>query len=528
MTAARRISRLAVGDVTLKPVEDIYDARRDPLKGTRNERVSDYLPFDSRAGISIQHYFPVDGEYVFKIRIPGLPVGENDPEIDPYQVRIPVKAGLHWGRRDIAARESEGRKRRPRGQGRRCRRSRRRRAPGAVPVDLRLNGARFRRFGSGGCIRQLVIGGPYGTSGRGVTASRSKIFTCEPKTAAERRRARRRFSRRWRAAHSGARSLLPTFSRCSGVACRPRHRVVRAWDSAGARVHAGLARFPLSHRGPPHAGGVYGHRNLLELASRLSFFLWSSIPDEELLDLAIRGRLQQPGGAGPAGPADGGDAALGRSSRTSRGSGSICATCARSPRIRISSPNSTTTCARHFSGRRSSFSRPRSRDDRSVIELLTADYTFLNERLARHYGIPSVYGNQFRRVTYPDRHARRTARARQHPFRHVVSRRERHRCCAASGCSRISSGRLRRRRRPTCPGSWRRPGRQAPPLRASGASTARRTRSVRRATRAWTRLGFALENFDGVGKWRTATMPARRSTRSGRLPDGSSSPDPRG
>ena len=139
MTAARRISRLAIGDVTLKPVEEIYDAKRDPVKGTRNERISDDLPFDSRAGISIQHYFPVDGEYVFKIRIPGAPIGENDAEIDPYQVRIPVKAGLHWvgvtSPRENLKVESEGpaaqRRRRPAGRG------------GGVPqipypVDLRL------------------------------------------------------------------------------------------------------------------------------------------------------------------------------------------------------------------------------------------------------------------------------------------------------------------------------------------------------------------------------------------------------
>ena len=94
---------------TLKPVEDIYDAKRDPVKGTRNERISDDLPFDSRAGISIQHYFPVDGEYVFKIRIPGPPIGENDPEIDPYQVRVPVKAGLHWVGVTLRARTSRSR-----------------------------------------------------------------------------------------------------------------------------------------------------------------------------------------------------------------------------------------------------------------------------------------------------------------------------------------------------------------------------------------------------------------------------------
>src|SRR5687767_13913034 len=146
MTAARRISRLAVGDVTLKPVEDIYDAKRDPIKGTRNERISDTLPFDSRAGISIQHYFPVDGEYIFKIRIPGPPIGENDPEIDPYQVRIPVKAGLHWvgvtSPRENSKVESEGPGARGGGAG--AGRGGGPQVP--YPVDLRLNGARVKRF----------------------------------------------------------------------------------------------------------------------------------------------------------------------------------------------------------------------------------------------------------------------------------------------------------------------------------------------------------------------------------------------
>ena len=187
MTAARRISRLAIGDITLKPVEDIYDAKRDPMKGTRNERISDDLPFDSRAGISVQHYFPVDGEYVFKIRIPGVPIGENDPEIDPYQARIPVKAGLHWvgvtSPRENLKVESEGPGARGGGAGR---------GSGVpqvpYPVDLRLNGARVKRFdvpGGTPDVRQLIIGGPYGTSNRGTTASRSKIFTCTPKTAKE-------------------------------------------------------------------------------------------------------------------------------------------------------------------------------------------------------------------------------------------------------------------------------------------------------------------------------------------------------
>ena len=65
------MSRLAIGDLTSKPIEEIYDAKRDPLKGSRNERLGDDLPFDSRAGISVQHYFPVDAEYEFEIRFLG-------------------------------------------------------------------------------------------------------------------------------------------------------------------------------------------------------------------------------------------------------------------------------------------------------------------------------------------------------------------------------------------------------------------------------------------------------------------------
>src|SRR5688572_30017565 len=189
MTAARRISRLAVGDITLKPVEDIYDAKRDPLKGSRNERISDDLPFDSRAGISVQHYFPVDGEYEFKVRIPGVPVGENDAEIEPYHVRIPVKAGLHWvgvtSPRENLKVESEG-PARGGGGGAGGRGGGVPQVP--YPVDLRLNGARVKRFdvpGGTPDVRQLIIGGPYNAAGRGTTASRAKIFTCAPKSVKE-------------------------------------------------------------------------------------------------------------------------------------------------------------------------------------------------------------------------------------------------------------------------------------------------------------------------------------------------------
>ena len=90
------------------------------------------------------------------------------------------------------------------------------------------------------------------------------------------------------------------------------------------------------------------------------------------------------------------------------------------------------------------------REDRSVLELLTADYTFVNERLAKHYGIPNVYGNHFRRVPVTDGRAARPPRPRQHPDRDVARRIARRRSFAASGSSRTCSAHRRRRRRRTC------------------------------------------------------------------------------
>src|ERR1700730_11763276 len=95
MMAARRVSRFAVGDLTLKPADEIYDAKRDPIKGSRNEQLNDELPFDSRAGMTVAHYFPLDAEYVFKIRIAGAPVDVEELEDAPYDVRVAVPAGLH-------------------------------------------------------------------------------------------------------------------------------------------------------------------------------------------------------------------------------------------------------------------------------------------------------------------------------------------------------------------------------------------------------------------------------------------------
>jgi hypothetical protein len=177
MSAAHKVSRLAVGDLTLKPVEEIYDAKRDPNKGSRNEQLNEDLPFDSRAGMTVEHYFPLDAEYVFKIRFAGVQVGGEEKEIDPYQVRVAVKAGLHTigvtSPRENLKAESDA----PGGGGR----------GGAArvpsPVDLRLNGARLKRFDVPTPtpeVTKLIVGGPYNPTGRGDTPSRRAIFVCSP------------------------------------------------------------------------------------------------------------------------------------------------------------------------------------------------------------------------------------------------------------------------------------------------------------------------------------------------------------
>ena len=111
LSAAHRVSRLAVGDLTMKPAEQIYEAKRDPLKGSRNERLSDDLPFDSRAGIAVSHYFPLDGEYVFKVRVLGVQADGEQTETDPYQLRVAGEGRPAHRRRHVAAREPEGRTR---------------------------------------------------------------------------------------------------------------------------------------------------------------------------------------------------------------------------------------------------------------------------------------------------------------------------------------------------------------------------------------------------------------------------------
>ena len=529
MTAGRRISRLAIGDITLKPVEEFYDAKRDPIKGTRNERISDNLPFDSRAGISIQHYFPVDAEYVFKIRIPGPPIGENDPEIDPYQVRIPVKAGLHWvgvtSPRENLKTESEGPPGRGGGFGGR--------GGGPqipYPVDLRLNGARVKRFdvpGGTPDIRQLIIGGPYGVTGRGTTASRSKIFVCDPKTPKHE--------------PACARTILTTLAR------RAFRRPVTNADvqpllgfyekgRAGADFDAGIQRaleallvapdflFRIEKDPERYTPGKAYPVNDIELASRLSFFLWSSIPDDQLLELAERGRLRNP-------------AVLQQQVQrmlADRKSEALITNFA-GQWLHLRNVETATPDPVIFpfdEALRDAFMKETElfvgsiiREDRSLLDLLTADHTFINERLAEHYGIPRVYGSQFRRVTLTD--PNRRGLLGKGSFLTVTSNPNR--------TSVVLRGKWVLENLLGTPPPP--PPADVPELVAKKDGKAlslraqmeqHRSNAVCAACHArMDPIGFALENFDGVGKWRDEDSGVRIDA-SGKLPDGGEFDGPAG
>ena len=523
MYAARKVSRLAVGDLTIKPIEEIYAAKRDPNKGSRNEQLNDDLPFDSRAGMTVAHYFPLDAEYVFKIRFLGVQAGGDDSEIDPYQYRVAVKAGLHTvgvtSPRENLKAEREAPVAPGGGDGR----------GGTIdipsPVDLRLDGARLRRFdvrAPAPDVATLVIGGPYTATSRGDTASRRAIFVCHPDRPAQE--------------PACARTILATLAR------RAFRRPVTAGDidplysfyerarrggSAAdfeAGIESALEAMLVSpeflfriERDPvdAHADAAYRVSDV-ELASRLSFFLWSTIPDEELLNLAEHDKLHDP-------------AVLDRQVRRMLEDQRSDALVANFVGQWLQLRNVDTVrpdpvifpfdeaLRRSFLIETTLFVSSIFREDRSLLDLLSADYTFVNQRLAEHYGITGVYGSQFRRVTVTDANRRgllgqgSMLTVTSYPNRTSVVQRGKWVLETLLG-------------NPPPPPPPDVPELKAAPhgklLSMREQMQVHRTNAVCAACHArMDPIGFALENYDGVGRWRSEDAGAPIDA-SGTLPDG--------
>jgi mono/diheme cytochrome c family protein len=563
MSAAHKVSRLAVGDLTMKPVEDIYDAKRDPVKATRNEQLNDELPFDSRAGMTVEHYFPLDAEYVFKLRFLGGQQGGPEAEADPYQVRVAVKAGLHTVGVTSPRENLKPERDAPPGPGGEAAG---RAAPGQLPtpVDLRLGGARLKRFDvrvTTPEVTKLIVGGPYEPTGRGDTPSRRKIFVCRPESGRGAARSGRpepvegRPSPRaqesacartilTKLAHQAFRrpvtsaDIDPLYAfyqkgRANGLL---RQGAGEAQGEAESGFESGIQAaleamlvspdflFRIERDSSTARAGEAQRISDVELASRLSFFLWSTIPDPELLDLAERGRLKDPAVL---------EHQVRRMLDDARADALVSNFAGQWLHLRnIETVKPDPVIFPFDEALRQSFLTETAlfvssifREDRSLFDLLSADYTFVNQRLAEHYGIPRVYGSQFRRVTLSDVNRRgllghgSILTVTSYPNRTSVVQRGKW----------ILENLLGTPPPPPPP--------DVPELKAAPHGKVLSMREQMQAHRAnavcaacharMDPIGFALENYDGVGRWRgeEAGSPIDAS---GKLPDGTEFEGPAG
>jgi hypothetical protein len=409
LTAAGNISRLAIGTETA-PTLAVFDAPHDT---SQNDYVEG-LPFGTRGGMLIEHEFPADGEYTFTVKgmtgyftaVLGNVKGEKlEVTVDGKRVHL-----YDWDK-DIATKRGDGGK-----------------SP-AVPIkagfhrvgvafvttsdlpDTGLNKSFQRTMNSPGSISgytfyphvgQVFIEGPFkGTAARD-TQSRSKVFECYPKNASEEAGCARRIittltTKAFRRPATEADIRLMTSFYRSG-----REQGGKFDTGIEAVIQRLLADPDFIYRAeiePARAKAGTAYRiSDLELASRLSFFLWSSIPDMELIGLAAANKLHEPRVLRQQVDRMIADPRSQALVQNFTGQWlNIRGIAASEPVVNLF-PDFDSTLRQAFKREIELFFASIIQEDRSVDELLTADYTFVNERLARHYGIPGIYGPQFRRV----------------------------------------------------------------------------------------------------------------------------------
>jgi hypothetical protein len=521
ITAARLISRLAVGDPGIKPIDEEYMARRDPpgsKNRPRNERVSEDLPFDSRGGVSFRHYFPVDAEYTIRVKLNGL-------NQRPLEMRLPVKAGL---RTVGAAFLRESAKPEAEAPG-----PRRAEDPGApkkhelpAELDLRLDGKRVQRFevpqdDATPQVNSVIVGGPFNVSGPGETPSRSRLFVCRPATAKDE--------------EPCARTILSALGRrafrrsVSDADLRPlmafyrKAREERNFEYGVEKALRALLVSPdflfrIEHDPSGSSPSTPYRITDLELASRLSFFLWSSIPDDLLLDLAEKGKLQDPAIL---------DQQVRRMLKDPRSESLVSNFAGQWLYLRglaqvkpdpDAFPEFDESLRHSFQQETELFFQNILREDGSVVELLDANYTFLNQRLAEHYGIPKIYGSQFRKVALTD--PNRGGLLGQGSILTVTSYPNR--------TSVVQRGKWILENLLGAPPPP--PPADVPDLKPHGEDgrllTMRQQMEQHRTNPVCSScharmdpIGFALENYNGIGKWR-AEDGGSRIDASGKLPGG--------
>ena len=537
MSTARRVSGLAVGDPAMKPTEEQFSAPKlKAALGETNERVSDDLPFDSRGGMSIEHYFPVDAEYVIRVNLAGG--GGGGTGKSPYELRLPLKAGLRTVGVDFLKESARPEAAAPAGRGRAAAAGGRGGRGGAPPLpeemDLRIDGAKVKRFevpaaGATPEVDGLTLAGPYNTTGRGDTPSRARIFVCRPADAA--------------GEEPCAHTILATLARrafrrpVTDADIKPLMAFYQSGRAEGdfdagiqkaLRVMLVAPDFLFRTEQDPHgaAPGTVYRIGDIELASRLSFFLWSSIPDDELLKVAEQNKLRDPAVL---------QAQVRRMLADER-SGALVenfggqwlylrnlATVKPDPDV---FPDFDDNLRQAFREETDLFLTSIFREDHSVLDVLSANYTFLNDRLAAHYGVPNVYGSQFRKVVTTD--PNRQGLLGQGSLLTVTS--YPNRTSVVQRGKWILENLLGAPPPPPPP--------DVPPLEATkpaGAPLTMRAAMEKHRANAicagchgrMDPIGFALENYDGVGQWRT-TDGGSVIDASGKLPGGADFQGPAG
>ena len=520
IAAATKISRAAVGSPDTRPVMQVYKVgyeRRDVRRG-------EDMPFATHGGLAVRHTFPLDGEYVFAIRlkrnetietIDGIAEDEHQIElrIDHALVRRFPVGGKFPGPDPgmlIAAPEDDI-------EGQRLHEYRMT-ADRALEVRVQVGaGARLVSAaftdaapsanvpGDLPGIDMLYISGPFEGTVPEDTASRRRIFTCRPADASA------------QAEEACAREIIGSLARRAYrrpvgdadvdplLAVYREGRAARDFEAGIERALEALLSMPSFllrvERQPvdTRPGAVYRLSDL-ELASRLSFFLWKSIPDDELLDLAARDRLREP--AVLAGQVR----RLLADRRATRFLIDFVGQWLQIRNIHAQDPDGALFAGFNDSLRAAMvretelFFESQVREDRPIPELLQADYTFLNEQLARHYGVNDVYGSRFRRVPWTD--------DRRHGLLGHAS------LLTVTSYANRTSVVLR--------GKWvletllgsppPPPPANVPPLEASdrrNPTSLRERMEQHRSSpvcaschRRMDPLGFAMEHFDAIGRWR--------------------------
>jgi hypothetical protein len=533
VSAASKLSRVALGHETA-PSRKIYYAREDYSQ----EEPVDGLSFGTRGGILAHHYFPADGEYTISwvpIRntVGTLYGGDAENEqveltidgerIKLYQIGkdIPLTANVQADKNEVRVAVRAGQ-----------------RAVGVAFIantyipHVFLNQSYRRSILDDNPIdgimqtpqvSRIMIQGPVNGSPAKDTPSRKKILVCSPTSAREEL--------------SCAKTIVSTLARKAyrrPLANRDTETLLSFYRNGreGGNFEDGIERalqFILSHpefvfRSETAPAAVKPGESYrisdLELASRLSFFLWSNGPDDELINLASQGKLKDPKVLEQQVRRMIADPRSQELVKNFAGQWLGLRTLQSQTPEGTIFPNFDDNLRQAMRTEAEMFFESILHEDRSVIELLTADYTFVNERLAAHYGIPNVYGTQFRRVKLEGPlDARRGLLGKGSVL------------LVTSNSDRTS---------PVLRGKWvlenilgthpPEPPPNVPALKpnpTAGAQTMRQRMEEHRANPACSSchkmmdpIGFSLENFDGTGKWR-AREAGHNLDASGQLVDGS-------